>query len=278
MKKVLFTLTVIALSLSYTLAQEIIYPTDDMTVNAGTSTMFPASDQLWISDWAEMQNHHQTMFKFDLSAYSGQTLANATLKIFQYFHAPDGSPTPAKIYAITETWDESSWPENTNISHSATEYATVNFTATTGWYEIDITNLVNEWLEGGITNNGLIIVANPNTKFAQFYSKETSDETHKPRIELNLTNGINETLIVDFDVYPNPATSYVNVSLNIDKPGKIQINILDILGQTIKTVSSLNTTGSLYKKTINCNDLNKGIYFIQIELNNQTYNRKLIIE
>lgn len=72
---------------------------------------------------------------------------------------------------------------------------------------------------------------------------------------------------VTFGVYPNPANDFVTIS---DANGA-QVRILDMLGRTLitKSVKSNN-------ETISINDLNNGMYMIQIVKDGNTSTQKLI--
>ena len=76
--------------------------------------------------------------------------------------------------------------------------------------------------------------------------------------------GINEISGNKFTVSPNPAKSTVNVNVN----GNAQVRIFDMTGRCVKEVNAMGNT------TINVEDLNKGIYFVNVNGNVQ----KLVIE
>lgn len=281
MKKLHITIAALFLGFTLTTAQTIeIYPTDDMTTNTGSSTMFPENDELWIANWAAMQNYHQTLIKFDLSQYSGQTITTGKLNIYQHFHAPDGSPTPSKIYAVTENWDESTWPTSSNITHGTAEYATPNFTTTLGWYEIDITTLVNEWLAGTTTNYGLVIIANSGTKFSEFYSKDAADGTKHPYLEIVGATGINgiNTYIDDISVFPNPITQSATIKFNLLSNQNIEISIYNTTGAKVSQICNKKSAPGQYRETFSRGNLKAGVYFIRIQTNNSLINRKIIIK
>ncbi|MBO5849067.1 MAG: T9SS type A sorting domain-containing protein, partial [Bacteroidales bacterium] len=66
--------------------------------------------------------------------------------------------------------------------------------------------------------------------------------------------GINEISGNKFTVSPNPAKSTVNVNVN----GNAQVRIFDMTGRCVKEVNAIGNT------TINVEDLNKGIYFVNV--------------
>ena len=281
MKKLYFTLAVLFLGFTVTKAQTTtVYPTDDMTTQTGSPGMMPPDEELWIANWDAMQNYHQTLIKFDLSQYSGQTITNAGLKIYQHFHAPDGSPTPSKIFAITEDWDENTWPFSTNVTHGTTEYATPEFTATLGWYEIDITSLVNQWLNETITNYGLVIIANPGTKFAEFYSKDAADSTKHPCLELSGVSGIEDInkIISNVLIFPNPVEEWANIEFDLSSVQNVEISIFNTLGVEVEQICNKISTAGHNSEKFTRNNLKDGIYFIRMKIKNSVLTYKVILK
>lgn len=279
MKKTLTLISMLIISTLTINAQSIAYPCDDMTTNAGNSSMFPSNTQLWIANWSAMQNYHQTLIKFDLSNFTNESLESATLNLYQFFHAPDGSPTPCSVYAINEEWDEGSWPTNTNISHYEEVYGSTTFTSEIGWYQIDISQLVDKWMENDITNNGLVIIAENGTKFAKMYSKEADDQTKRPYLELNFNTATNEVASAkNVSIYPNPATNYFNVSIQLEKSQMVSIDLFDVLGNKVKAIANEYMTAGEIAKKVDCNDMPKGLYFVRISADAKHIAKKVIIK
>ncbi len=279
MKKTLFFVGLFFLSTLLTNAQMVVYPSDDMTVNSGSSPMFPPSDQLWIANWTPMQNYHQTLMRFDLSEYEGKTANSATLNLYQYFHAPDGSPTPSKIFAITEDWAEGSWDTHTNIAHGENAYATTVFDANMGWFSIDITELVNKWLDGSVENKGLVLIADQGTKFAQFFSKEASNEAQKPYLEMDITIDVDDIANnVDVNVYPNPVSEFGVIKFNTNARQNVEIELYNSVGQLVKQIENKEYNKGSYSVDFSVSDLNAGIYILKIRSNNQVNTQKVIVK
>jgi len=69
----------------------------------------------------------------------------------------------------------------------------------------------------------------------------------------------------------------VNVRLTLPDLTKIQIRIINSIGQTMKTISAVGQTG---KNTIaiDIKDLSTGIYCMEINDGNTSIGRKLVIE
>jgi hypothetical protein len=57
-----------------------------------------------------------------------------------------------------------------------------------------------------------------------------------------------------FNIYPNPATTYLNININ----GEALVNIYDMTGRCVKR-ATINDSS-----TINIEDLKQGVYFVNV--------------
>ncbi len=260
-------------------AQTTVAPTDDMTTyQNGCAAGDPAFDKLWLVNFSNAGCFGNVLMKFDLSAYAGQTVSNVKLKLYHNWHNPHNSPTPTKIYAINETWDEDTWNHLNNVSHLTTIYATPTFTSQLGWVEIDITNLVNDWLSGAVVNEGLVIIPNSGSKLASFHSKEFSDATLHPYLEFDITTGINEEISINsFSIFPNPVSSKATVKFEINSNQNINISIVNSTGQQIQQICNQEYPAGKIRNTFSIENLPNGLYFLNIKSNNETIIKKLVV-
>lgn len=88
-----------------------------------------------------------------------------------------------------------------------------------------------------------------------------------------------ENNLTDINLYPNPTTNKnVTLTLELEKNTNIQVNILNRLGQTVKTVfngDALNGTNNI---NIPINDLSAGLYFVTAYINGSGIAKKLVIQ
>ncbi len=87
---------------------------------------------------------------------------------------------------------------------------------------------------------------------------------------LNAGVGINDVEKVEFSIFPNPATDYV--LLTIPKAIKARMRILDVNGKLVKSDSFSGD-----RKQVNLGDLENGLYFIEIQDENSTIVKKLVV-
>ncbi len=86
----------------------------------------------------------------------------------------------------------------------------------------------------------------------------------------------------DLRLYPNPLTDKLNYSFKLQKESNIKMTLFDINGRQIGVVLNEKfnkgyATGSININNFFSNKILKGIYIINIVIDNNTYNKKLII-
>ncbi len=88
----------------------------------------------------------------------------------------------------------------------------------------------------------------------------------------NTANSINNS-----SIFPNPAKNNVTVNINLINTSKVQIDVLNTVGQLVRTIQSQAQTGS-NSITIDLSGLSSGIYFVNIKVDNVRSAKKLVIE
>lgn len=91
----------------------------------------------------------------------------------------------------------------------------------------------------------------------------------------NLPSSMKEIAKEDcFAVFPNPAKSIITIASTINGTVKINYEIVDVLG---KVLMASDHTGS-DKFSLNISDLNSGIYFLRLQVNNSVVVKKFVKE
>lgn len=100
---------------------------------------------------------HRSLAKFDLSAYTGP-VDSAKLRIYNQTISSAGFPNANAIGAhlVQSAWSASSVTWDTAPAHDPVAAATATLYGE-GWYELDITPLVNQWLAGTAPNHGVLL-------------------------------------------------------------------------------------------------------------------------
>lgn len=140
-------------------------------------------------------NNLYTLFWFDLSAAT-TPVTTATLRLYQYSSVGTISLN-FQVYRITQTWDEATadwdhassgvtWPIGGAVD--PTVYVTMPVQlGSYGYYDWDVTTLVNEWITGTQPNYGLELqydVQPPTGSVAVFASREHPTVAWRPQLLL----------------------------------------------------------------------------------------------
>ena len=78
-------------------------------------------------------------------------------------------------------------------------------------------------------------------------------------------------------VYPNPASSLLNIDLTADVEGQLTFKVMDMTGKVI-SVESLENYGGELHHSLNVSNLAKGMYILNIESQQGKNIRKFIVE
>ena len=92
-----------------------------------------------------------------------------------------------------------------------------------------------------------------------------------------ITNGINQFDETEINVYPNPATSFINVEVTSDKAQQFSASMVDMMGKTVY-VDQFNHDGGTGMYKINVNNLSKGVYFLHLDSENGQSVQKIVVK
>lgn len=86
------------------------------------------------------------------------------------------------------------------------------------------------------------------------------------------TVGVNE-----LDVYPNPANDIVTTHFNLEQSSNVAIEIVDMLGRVVKTVSNKSLTPGTYEVPTSVSELVAGIYLVKITTETGTITERISV-
>jgi hypothetical protein len=131
----------------------------------------------------------RTYIKFKpLTIPANARVVDANLKLYQYATFGTDNFTIG-LYKITGDWDESTITWNLQPTSSTDAEITINITAgATTWKSWNIYTLVQSWLDGDITNYGMVLKDTEEflvNTVAYFYTSDyTTDTTKRPKLEI----------------------------------------------------------------------------------------------
>ncbi|WP_048170518.1 disaggregatase related repeat-containing protein [Methanosarcina sp. 2.H.A.1B.4] len=153
---------------------------------------------------------YRDLLLFDLSDYNdAENISNATLSLYWYY--PDGRERPEdaviEIYRPAATWNPENvtwnsrdngvlwtqpggdWFDMNNVSQGDAPYATITLNGTdipdNRYYELNVTDLVKEYVSSEYENTGFLIkTRTENADYVAFYSSEIEDENQRPMLNI----------------------------------------------------------------------------------------------
>jgi hypothetical protein len=78
-------------------------------------------------------------------------------------------------------------------------------------------------------------------------------------------------------LYPNPANNITKLEFNLQETEQLNIQLLDISGRIIKSISNEKATAGYHTVEINTADVPSGMYIIQMETGNASANYRLSV-
>jgi hypothetical protein len=116
-------------------------------------------------------------------------------------------------------------------------------------------------------------------RFKFVFTSNGGNNVYLDDINLDIDAGINslDNLGTTLQVFPNPATGLVNIGFTLVTSKKLDVSILNILGQPIYKSIKENYPSGQNALSINIKDVPAGIYFVKISDGITELNKPLII-
>ena len=173
------------------------------------------------------------------------------------------------------TWDISD--ENGTIVAEGGPYSNNGFKVhpfsfpETGCYDLTLSDATGQGLSGN-----LYVVADENDDVlwtgGEFSYTATANLAH------GITVDVNEILSADnISIHPNPVTATANIEFTIANNSDVNIAVFDILGKQITNLYNGEMSMGSQNITWDVNELNNGVYFVKIQMNNQVVTKKIMV-
>jgi hypothetical protein len=266
-------------------------PSDDMYTDPEHAGTPPAPTELWTANFPTSGQFQRIMIRFDLSQYAGEAADSAILQLTRFFSCPSSGTTAATIYAIDVPWDEASWDFTQHISYDEASAVPVLFSGEGGnavaQFELDLTDLMNQFLAGSRPNYGIVIQANANQKFSKFYSREYPDATARPALQLNIpeVNATPQTapaMTCLHPNYPNPFNPSTTISFSLQQAGSVRLTVYNTTGQKVTTLAQCSYPAGTHQVHWNGTDdagasVAGGVYLYKLHTPTSRSIRKMVL-
>ena len=128
-----------------------------------------------------------------LAGYAGITLNSSVLSVFMR-SGDDLGTDENRLRRITGDWEETTVTWNTRPSNTTPGELVFNDIEDGIWLELDVTAMVQDWLDGTYPNYGFCFLrVSSISAFWQFYTKEYSNPDFHPKLTLDYTSPVEST-------------------------------------------------------------------------------------
>lgn len=93
-----------------------------------------------------------------------------------------------------------------------------------------------------------------------------------------ISSSLSSESLHSLDLYPNPASSQVELSFVVVEEQVIEVMIYNVLGELMTIVASKEYDKGEAREQVDVENLSSGTYFVKIQTDNQVYTKQLIIE
>ncbi len=164
------------------LAQQAPPSADTFAYNSTPKTNYGAWPQLVVTQGAT------SFIQFNLSSLpANANVTKATLRLYVDAVSTAGS---FDVYAVDTPWSEGSLnftnSPTPGLSATGTKATSISNASANQFVLIDVTTLVQEWLNGTAANNGLALKLTTSAGSFSFDSKESPLTSHEPELEITL--------------------------------------------------------------------------------------------
>ncbi len=79
-------------------------------------------------------------------------------------------------------------------------------------------------------------------------------------------------------LFPNPTTDFVQLELNMETSNDLVIDMFDMTGKQVRSTSMANLTAGTNNVRVNVQDLNPGLYVVNIQIGENTVSERILVQ
>ncbi len=167
---------------------------DSFLSKRNTNNNYGTSEYIGVSN---TNFQERAVLEFNLSDIPANAIITSAQLELYYYDGGGSSTGHIEIHRLTQNWTETGVTWN-NYDGSASwtsaggDYDTrvedtVSISDVYGWYEWNITDLLEKWYNGTYTNYGAILTKEGNKNSKNFYSSDYSNSDYHPKLTINYT-------------------------------------------------------------------------------------------
>lgn len=136
----------------------------------------------------------------------------------------------------------------------------------------------SEWKQEVVSIANVFSQSNVLIKFK--FINEDGNNLYLDDINIISVLGINPSSAsaFDFSIAPNPITSQTQMSIILEQKSRISVDLLTLTGQNVMHIPTVEFSAGLHQIELSAStNLPAGVYFVQLQVNEQHFTKKLIV-
>jgi PKD repeat protein len=237
--------------------------------------------------------------KWEYSAWTGYGPDNSCIRMRNYNNTPteidafitpsyniSSIPSPSMTFRIASAerggspGDILKFFTSTNCGQSwvLRKSWTGNALITAGYFSSEFApTSTDQWQTYAVTLSSVASQSNVRFKFEFTAGDVGSNNLYLDDINIGTAVSINDIDAASaVSIYPNPANQSAALEFNINSPSNIQIRLFDMLGKQVLNPYAGNVNTGTQKLNIDLSSISAGIYTLQLQIDGNTINKKLI--
>jgi len=198
--------------------------------------------------------------------------------------------THFKIDILFDNWpEECSWDINDDAGNivASNQYSTANadgssvienvYLPSTGCYTFNAYDAYGDGLHGsqwGATDGHIFVTSiNNGVTFSSVFNYDGSYDYAEANAPANVTTlvGVEElTANAGVNVYPNPASDFLNVAYAIENNSVVAIDVVNMIGERVISQYVGSQASGNYSTRVDVSDLAAGVYMVNVTINGTT--------
>lgn len=239
------------------------------TINRWQLTNFTAysgSKSVMLNNFDNTMNTKDELYS-EVINLTGATSLNLS---FKYAFAKKDSTSNDRLQVYVTSNCNTTWNLRLNLISPAMETAPLSSTAFTPSSAL-------EWKQAVATIPSSYFTSAFRFKF--IYSSSGGNNFYLDDINIDLNSGIDDLNSIgsSFQLFPNPTSDLVNISLNIPHAKKLNVSIVNLIGQTIYETAKENYAEGNHTISLDTKNISQGMYLIKIGDETNSISKPLVI-
>ena len=165
--------------------------TDDAYTSSGSATRnFGATSSVLVTGPITNAKAATGFLKFDLSSLPAGTPSGEVVEaILRLWVNRVSAPGSFNVYQVAGPWTEEGITKASTPPLGTVEATAVPVTSVSSFVTVDLTDLVKDWIDGVVPNDGIALAPSTDAISVQFDSKENTTSSHEPKLEITLYGG-----------------------------------------------------------------------------------------